>query len=864
MIRRSAGRPSLSRVTTIAAVLLVLPALRAARTVSVASDAALAAALASAQPDDVLELADGTYAGFAVARSGTADAPITIRAAHRGHATISSGIIRFMQTGYVIVEGLTITTPGASQTVDGESFRVAVWFDAADHCRLTRCTLRLTGQASTTHWVMLGGDSEHNRIDHCEFGPNDVGGSHLIWPRGNRTIAGITPPADRTPWALGQGPYNPNMARYTLIDHNYFHDHLPTTTNGGETIVLGGLGVTGDYQDTYSTLEYNLWENCYGDVELVSVKTSSSTLRYNTVRRCGGAFTSRAGNKTSIYGNYFLQEHRAASRAIRIYERDHRVFNNYIDGAAEDPIIIGYGDPYDSPGFAHAQVVGARIVHNTLVDCDGRFLIGTSQPLSPADLVIANNLLVDTRFSGPAPASDWVYTANLIWPADPGRAGFLVADPLLAPPNTDGIRRLTAASPAIDAADPAFSTFAGTDMEGQARLVPDIGADEAIIAPVLARPLTPADVGPDSPDEDAAPVLLGGPLGATVAVGGTVALSVAATGSGLTYQWTHDGVPLPDATEATLAIASASPADAGSYAATVVNANGRVTSPAATLAVVTSANPGRLVNLSIRATAGAGDQTLTVGTAITGAAGGGGQPLLLRGIGPSLADFGVDGLLPNPTLTLLSGDIITAKADDWNGDAKVATLAGQVGAFSLPLAGSLDAVLYDRAVAPGTYTVQVKDSAGAEGVALAELYDARPGTALAPEDPRLVNVSARALAGTGDDTLIAGFAIGGDTARTVLIRGVGPGLASFGVAGWLSDPRISLYSGSTPIEANDDWNGSPVLASTFARAGAFPLDPASRDSALLVTLAPGSYTVHVNGGGAGTGVALVEVYAIDP
>ncbi len=120
------------------------------------------------------------------------------------------------------------------------------------------------------------------------------------------------------------------------------------------------------------------------------------------------------------------------------------------------------------------------------------------------------------------------------------------------------------------------------------------------------------------------------------------------------------------------------------------------------------------------------------------------------------------------------------------------------------------------------------------------------------------------VTGTGDNTLIVGFAIGGGPSgnKPVLIRGVGPTLAAFNVAGTLTDPKLELFSDPNRILENDDWGGSAVLSTAFASVAAFPLPPDSRDAAILVTLAPGSYTAQVSGVAATTGVALVEVYEI--
>ena len=149
------------------------------------------------------------------------------------------------------------------------------------------------------------------------------------------------------------------------------------------------------------------------------------------------------------------------------------------------------------------------------------------------------------------------------------------------------------------------------------------------------------------------------------------------------------------------------------------------------------------------------------------------------------------------------------------------------------------------------------------GVALAEIYDSQPAGVSDATTPRLVNASARAHVRTGSDLLIVGFVIGGDTPRTLLIRAVGPTLASKGVTFVLPDPQLQLYSGSTRIRENDDWAADAVAnATAAAQVGAFPLPLDSKDSALLVTLPPGAYTAQVSDVNGATGVALVELYQV--
>ena len=138
---------------------------------------------------------------------------------------------------------------------------------------------------------------------------------------------------------------------------------------------------------------------------------------------------------------------------------------------------------------------------------------------------------------------------------------------------------------------------------------------------------------------------------------------------------------------------------------------------------------------------------------------------------------------------------------------------------------------------------------------MVEAYDAGEG-----DLPRLKNVSARNRAGPGDEALIAGFSILGNTAKRVLIRAVGPTLGTFGVAGAMADPKLEVYAGSSRIAENDSW--ATGLSSAFTAVGAFALPAGSRDAALELTLEPGGYTVHVKPAVGGAGEALIEVYEL--
>lgn len=262
-------------------------------------------------------------------------------------------------------------------------------------------------------------------------------------------------------------------------------------------------------------------------------------------------------------------------------------------------------------------------------------------------------------------------------------------------------------------------------------------------------------------------------------------------------------------------------------------------------------NTSYLSNLSVRTTAGSGAQTLIVGFTVSG----GSKQLLIRGIGPTLSLFGLSGVLSDPKLELYtSASAKIDENDNWAASASATFDAVQ--AFGLP-ANSKDAALVS-VLSTGSYSAQVSGNGGSTGLALIELYDVA-GTG---NGSRLVNVSARSQVGTGGEILIAGFTVSGNGQRNLLIRGIGPTLANFGVGGVLANPKLELYSGNTKLQENDDWGGSATVATAANTVFAFGLPSNSKDSALVVALSPGQYTVQVSGVGSTTGVALIEVYEL--
>jgi hypothetical protein len=274
----------------------------------------------------------------------------------------------------------------------------------------------------------------------------------------------------------------------------------------------------------------------------------------------------------------------------------------------------------------------------------------------------------------------------------------------------------------------------------------------------------------------------------------------------------------------------------------------------------TTSRTDRLINLSSRVRVGpASGRTLITGFVIGGGAD---KRVLLRATGPALTGFGVQGALSNPRLQLYDGTgKLILENDDWSG-AETSSTAAQVGAFSL-VAGSKDAAVVTT-LKPGAYTMHVIDG-GETGVALAEIYDASINPQ--SEYQRLINISTRGEAGAGENVLIGGFIVTGNAPKTVLVRGVGPGLAAFGVTGTLADPRLRVYGATGLVAENDNWStvaaDATALTAVGTQTGAFALTSGSKDAAILLTLAPGAYTAQVSAAdGTSIGVALVEIYEL--
>lgn len=296
--------------------------------------------------------------------------------------------------------------------------------------------------------------------------------------------------------------------------------------------------------------------------------------------------------------------------------------------------------------------------------------------------------------------------------------------------------------------------------------------------------------------------------------------------------------------------------------------DGNIVGSTSTITIDVAA-PNALVNVSSRGQVGSGDAALIVGFSIAGSAP---KTVLLRGIGPTLATLGVNGVLANPTLQLFdANNKLVLGNTGWGGGLVFTSAFNRVGAFPLPANSADDAAIVT--LPPGNYTAVVSAPAGTSGAALAEVYDLSSNPLLDPM--AIVNLSCRGQVTSSNGGLIAGFVVTGTAPKPVLIRGVGPTLANLGVNAPLAAPLLTVYDSTrTAIAQNSAWGtptavaGSPYtpasgadVAAAAGSVGAFTLPAGSKDAAMLLTLPPGAYTAQLSSADGSSGIALVEIYA---
>jgi poly(beta-D-mannuronate) lyase len=435
-----------------------------AGTITVSSIAELQTAINKAKPGDVIFLQKGVYtttADIEISVTGTEKQPITIAGQTAGAVEITGngGFTLVSPAAYIIIKDFKFTHAASkARTSAGSSF-----------CRWTNNIFQTPG---TGDYLTLAG-SDH-QVDHNTFQNKDSLGKFIA--------------------VKGKGS---QIAERLWIHHNYFKKHKNQgNRNGAEALQFGLSGFS--LSSSNSIVEYNLFEDCAGENELISIKASRVTLRYNTIRNCPAQFTLRHGNFNQVYGNYFFN-----TPGLRIFGDDHIIHSNYFENCSL-AINIGNGGAEvgdGAPLTSHDRPDRVLIAFNTLVNNKVNISqTARNNGLGSTFITIANNIIqgggVAASIVGPAVSHVW--QGNIIFKTDGAgdmpAAGYIMVDPKIMKDAT-GAFHLQKDSPAINVAKGDYSKIT-VDMDGQKRTLPlDSGADEISKEAVNARILHPADVG---------------------------------------------------------------------------------------------------------------------------------------------------------------------------------------------------------------------------------------------------------------------------------------------------------------------------------------------------------------------------------
>lgn len=435
-----------------------------ANTITVSSVAEMQSAIDKAKPGDLILVKDGIYtlaSDIVITSAGTKEHPITISAQHFGAAEITGkgGFNLASPSAYFIIRDFKFTHAASkAKSSSGSTF-----------CRWTNNIFETPGDGEDL--TIAGNDNE---VDHNTFQNKNAMG---------RFIA-----------IRGTGK---QIAERLWIHHNYFKSHKDQGgKNGAEAFQFGLSGFS--LSSSNSIVENNLFEDCAGENELISIKASAVTLRYNTIRNCPAQFTLRHGNKCQVYGNYFFN-----TPGLRIFGDDHVVYSNYFEHC--DPAItVGNGDGEVADGAqltAHDRPDRVLIAFNTMVNNKANITQSARKNgMGATSITIANNII---QGGGPAaslsgPYTGGVWEGNIIFNTegngDMPEGSYKAMDPKLVK-DASGIYHLQAGSLAINAAKGSY-TVVTTDMDGQKRVsLLDVGADEISKEPVYVRSLSPNNVG---------------------------------------------------------------------------------------------------------------------------------------------------------------------------------------------------------------------------------------------------------------------------------------------------------------------------------------------------------------------------------
>lgn len=429
---------------------------------------------ASVSAGDTLTLADGNWddVEIKISKSGTPDQPILFRAQ-------TPGLVILRNSSHVIFDGKSILMSGL--LLQGASTRTghAVEFTPnSAQCRLTETAIdTYNNSASRDDWVSVAGFQ--NRVDYCSFtGKKNVG-----------IILRVARDA--------------NKSDQHIVAHNYFGARSAINGNGAEEIQIG-LKET-QFTESNTTVEYNLFEDCNGELENISVKSGGNILRYNTFVRCQSHLTLRHSAGSLVEGNYIDGQGASGTGGIRVCGKNHTIVNNFCTGLRGTDEYGGgvniHGgestDPVKDPAI-HVPAQNCLVAFNTMVDNKEGIVYGGVGATPPSGLTLANNILK----SGIGPLFDRIAStpfakveANILSGSNLGitkQAGFDIVDPLLDKTLLNGY---TYYLPGVGS--PALGKAAGNyQIPGWPGPLPPPNIGENMFGLTKVQPLSRSDVGP--------------------------------------------------------------------------------------------------------------------------------------------------------------------------------------------------------------------------------------------------------------------------------------------------------------------------------------------------------------------------------
>lgn len=479
------------------------------------------AALSAMNPGDVIEVEDGSYnlSALTITRSGCPGKPIMIMAKNPGKAIFNGNTALTLESlKYVTIKGFSFQPA---------SIGTGIKMQNCSRVRITGNSFEIK-ETSSCNWIYIGDTyasplplrSGHNLIDHNNFEGKTQSGKYIVL----------------------DGNIN-QQSQHDTISYNVFKNNGPRAANEKESIRVGVSPLS--KSSGFTVIEYNLFQDCDGDPEIVSIKSCDNTVRFNTFQRCLGTLCLRQGTGTIAEGNYFFGEGKTAvytdpesgasntigCGGIRAYGEGHKIFNNYFQGLTgakwDAAITLTNGDVTNSSSSLSDHYLPENIViaFNTFVNNKSNIEIGFDNngkyPKFPINCSFSNNIVIDNtapivKSFSTAALAGVSFANNIMYPTGLSSIGISAAtdqirniDPRLIQPKCKDLNgdckanlayrvlRLDQWSPAIDAAKGDFNAVS-VDFEKQQRIgAKDIGADEYKgNSAVFVSALDPAFVGP--------------------------------------------------------------------------------------------------------------------------------------------------------------------------------------------------------------------------------------------------------------------------------------------------------------------------------------------------------------------------------